>query len=65
MIADEKETAVLGDILHALGVETDAAYEDKVPGRADEQPSVVAAVLVVYAFWIDQGSAYEQKYPIL
>ena len=39
--------------------------KDKVPGRTDKQPPVVAAVLIVFALGIDEQSAYKQEQPVL
>ena len=65
MVADEHESRILGDPLHAFGVVMHAAEEDEEPCRAVEEPTVIAAVLIVDLFRVYQTSACEKQQTIL
>lgn len=65
MVADQKESLVFWNLLHAFGVKSYAAHENQMPGRADQEPSVIAAVLLVDLLGINEKRTYKKKYPIL
>lgn len=65
MVADEHESRVCGDPLHAFGVVMNAAEEDEEPCRAVKEPAVVGAVFIVVLLGVDQTCASEKQQTIL
>ena len=65
MVADEKESLVLGDLVHSFGVQMYAPEKYQDPGRAVKEPTIVAVVLVVKFLGIDQARTDHQKKCVL
>jgi hypothetical protein len=65
VVADEKESLVLGDLVHSFGVKMHAPEKYQDPGRAVKEPTIVAVVLVIKFLGIDHARADHQKKRIL
>jgi hypothetical protein len=65
VVADEKESLVLGDLVHSFSVQMHASEKYQDPGRAVKEPTVIAVVLVIKLLGIDHASADHQEKRIL
>lgn len=65
MVADKKESLVLGNLVHSFGVQMHAPEKYQDPGRAVKEPTVIAVVLVIKLLGIDQARADHQEKCVL
>ena len=65
MVADEKESLILGNLVHSFGVQMHAPEKHQDPGRAVKEPTVIAVVLVIELLGIDQARADHQEKCVL
>jgi hypothetical protein len=65
VVADEKKSLILGNLVHSFGVQMNAPEKHQDPGRAVKEPTVIAVVLVIELLGIDQARADHQEKSVL
>jgi hypothetical protein len=65
VVADEKKSLILGNLVHSFGVQMHAPEKHQDPGRAVKEPTVIAVVLVIETPGVDKTCAHHKKQCIL